>query len=132
MYTTAALQAWWPGMNKQVEEQIQRCHSCQFVSSSPQPEPVKPTTLSQEPLSKLAIDICGPFPTGEQFAVLTDYYSKCAEIKVFQSVTSKNILNWLLLVFATHRFSDKIQFCFIFHFHRIQRPTGGLETNIRQ
>ena len=100
---------WWPEMDKQLEEKIRCCHSCQLVGHSPRPEPVKPTSLPKEPWSKLAIDVCGPFPTGEQVVVLTDYYSRWPEIKVLQSVTSRNILNWLLTVFATHGFPTEIK-----------------------
>ena len=39
----------------------------------------------------------------------TDYYSRWPETKILQSVTSKNILNWLLSVFASHGFPDEIK-----------------------
>ena len=100
---------WWPEMDKQVEERIRGCYPCQLDVHSPRPEPVQPTTLPKQPWSKLAIDVCGPFPTGEQVVVLTDYYSRWPETKILQSVTSKNILNWLLSVFATHGFPDEIK-----------------------
>ena len=100
---------WWPEMDKQLEEKIRCCHPCQLVGHSPRPEPVKPTSLPKEPWSKLTIDVCGPFPTGEQVVVLTDYYSRWPEIKILQSVTSRNILNWLLSVFATHGFPAEIK-----------------------
>ena len=100
---------WWPEMDKQVEERIRGCYPCQLVGHSPRPEPVKPTTLPKQPWSKLTIDVCGPFPTGEKVVVLTDYYSRWPETKILQSVTSTNILNWLLSVFATHGFPDEIK-----------------------
>lgn len=100
---------WWPEMDKQVEERIRCCHPCQLVSRSPRPEPMEPTKLPKKPWSKLAIDVCGPFPTGEQVVVLTDYYSRWPEVKILKSVTSKNILDWLLSVFATHGFPDEIK-----------------------
>ena len=62
-------------MDKQVEEKIRCCHPCQLVGHSPRPEPVNPTTLPQQPWSKLAIDVCGPFPTGKQVVVLTDLFT---------------------------------------------------------
>ncbi|CAB4026142.1 Transposon Tf2-9 poly [Paramuricea clavata] len=45
----------------------------------------------------------------EQVVVLTDYYSRWPEVKILKSVTSKNILDWLLSVFATHGFPDEIK-----------------------
>ncbi|CAB4006724.1 Transposon Tf2-9 poly [Paramuricea clavata] len=96
-------------MDKQVEERIRCCHPCQLVSKSPRPEPMEPTKLPKKPWSKLAIDVCGPFPTGEQVVVLTDYYSRWPEVKILKSVTSKHIPDWLLSVFATHGFPDEIK-----------------------
>ena len=118
---------WWPEMDRQLEEKIRCCHPCQLVGHSPLSEPVKPTSLSKEPWSKLAIDVCVPFPTGAQVVVRTDYYSRWPEIKILQSVTSRNILNWLLSVFATHSFPTEIKsekrilFCLC----RIQGHTGS-------
>ncbi len=100
---------WWPEMDKQVEERIRCCHPCQLVGTSPRPEPMKPTQLPEKPWLKLAIDVCGPFPTGEQVVVLTDYYSRWPEVKILKSVTSKSILDWLLSVFATHGFPNEIK-----------------------
>ena len=100
---------WCAEMDKQVEEMIRSCYACQLVGHSPRPEPVEPTTLPKQPWSKLAIDVRGPFPTSEQVALLTDYYSRWPETKILQSVTSKNILNWLLSLFATHGFHDEIK-----------------------
>ena len=100
---------WWPEMDKQVEERIRCCHPCQLVGASPRPEPMKPTQLPEKPWLKLAIDVCGPFPTGEQVVVLTDYYSRWPEVKILKSVTSKSILDWLLSVFATHGFPNEIK-----------------------
>ena len=100
---------WWSEMDKPLEEKIRCCHSCQLVGHSPGPEPVKPTSLPKEPWSKLAIDVCGPFPTGEQIVVLTDYYSRWPEIKILPSVTSRNILIRLFSVFATHGFHAEIK-----------------------
>ena len=114
-------------MDRQLEEKIRCCHPCQLVGHSPLSEPVKPTSLSKEPWSKLAIDVCVPFPTGAQVVVLTDYYSRWPEIKILHSVTSRNILNWLLSVFATHGFPTEIKsekrilFCLC----RIQGHTGS-------
>ncbi len=96
-------------MDKQVEERIRCCHPCQLVGTSPRPEPMKPTQLPEKPWLKLAIDVCGPFPTGEQVVVLTDYYSRWPEVKILKSVTSKSILDWLLSVFATHGFPNEIK-----------------------
>jgi hypothetical protein len=55
-----------------------------------------------EPWTELAIDICGPFPTGEYIVVLTDYYSRWPEAEILKTVTSATILEWLYSIFAQH------------------------------
>ena len=62
-------------MDPQIEEHIKACHPCQVTSRPERTEPVCPTELPEKPWIHLAIDVCGPFPTGESVVVLTDYYS---------------------------------------------------------
>lgn len=100
---------WWPHMDQEVENHIQRCHPCQVTSRPPRPEPMQPTDLPEERWTHLAIDVCGPFPTGESVVVLTDYYSRWPEAKILTSVTSATILRWLDSVFAVHGYPEQIK-----------------------
>lgn len=100
---------WWPNMDKDIEHHIRSCHPCQIVGKPDKPEPVQPTKLLEERWSQLAIDLCGPFPTGEHVAVLTDYYSRWPEVKILRTVTSTTILQWLDTVFATHGYPKEIK-----------------------
>ena len=70
---------------------------------------MEPTKLSKKPWSKLAIDVCGPFPTGEQVVVLTDQYSCWPELLTGYYFFTTRILDWLLSVCATYRFPDQIK-----------------------
>ncbi|XP_028397227.1 uncharacterized protein K02A2.6-like [Dendronephthya gigantea] len=96
-------------MDAEVEEHINKCHACQVTGSPSRPEPVKPTELPSERWSSLAIDVCGPFPSGEYVVTLIDYYSRWPEAKVMKSITSRNILAWLDDVFATHGYPKQIK-----------------------
>ena len=100
---------WWPQMDTQIENHIKSCHPCQITGRPERPEPVCPTELPQEPWTHLAIDVCGPFPTGESVVVLTDYFSRWPEVKILKSVTSANILTWLDTVFATNGYPVQIK-----------------------
>ena len=100
---------WWPHMDKQIEEHIKCCHPCQITAKPPCPEPMTPTELPKAPWTQLAIDICGPFPSGEYIAVLTDYYSRWPEAKILKSVTSATILKWLSHVFAQHGYPEELK-----------------------
>jgi hypothetical protein len=61
-----------------------------------------PTELPGERWSQLAIDVCGPFPTGEYIVVVTDNYCRWPKAKILKTVTSASILKWLNKVFAQH------------------------------
>ena len=100
---------WWPQIDKQIEEHVKCCHPCQLVAQPPRPEPMHPTKLPKEPWTELAIDICGPFPTGEYIVVLTDYYSRCPEAKILKNVTSATILKWLNSIFAQHGYPQVLK-----------------------
>ena len=50
----------------------------------------------------------GSFPTGEHVAVVTDYYSCWPSVKIFKTVTSTSLLNWLEAVFAEHGYPEEI------------------------
>ena len=39
--------AWWPGMDKQVEETTRACHLCQLVGPRAKPEPVRAILLKK-------------------------------------------------------------------------------------
>ena len=100
---------WWPKLDTDVEEFINKCHACQVTGNPSRPEPVKPTDLPKERWTALAIDVCGPFPTGEYVVTLIDYYSRWPEATIMRSVTSRNILAWLDTVFATHGYPKQIK-----------------------
>lgn len=70
---------------------------------------MRPTQLPDHPWLKLALDICGTFPTEEHVAVLTDYYSRWPAVKIFKSVTSTSLLHWLEAVFAEHGYPEEIK-----------------------
>ena len=96
-------------MDPQIEEHIKASHPCQVTSRPERAEPVCTTELPEKPWIHLAIDVCGPFPTGESVVVLTDYYSRWPEVQILKSVTSANILAWLDEVFATHGYPYQIK-----------------------
>ena len=100
---------WWPIMDKDIEQHIRTCHPCQIVGKPDRPEPVQPTKLPDEPWNELAIDVCGPFPTGEYVVSLTDYYSRWPEATILRTVSSAKILEWLDNVFATHGYPKQIE-----------------------
>ena len=96
-------------MDKDIEQYIRSSHPCQIVGRPDKPEPVQPTKLPSELWTELAIDVCGPFPTGEYVVSLIDYHSRWPEAAILRTVTSTTILEWLDNVFATHGYPKHIK-----------------------
>ncbi|XP_021343033.1 uncharacterized protein K02A2.6-like [Mizuhopecten yessoensis] len=59
---------WWPGIDKDIELYVKSCHMCQVMGTSSRPDPLYRTPLPQGPWEELAIDLCGPFPSGDHIA----------------------------------------------------------------
>lgn len=94
---------WWPGMDKQIENMVISCHACQVVSGNTFPtEPMQPTKMPAGPWQELAIDLCGPLPSGETICVMVDYYSRWVEAVVLKSTTSDVIVRWMRNIFSIH------------------------------
>lgn len=93
---------WWPGIDREAEELVRSCHACQINSTTSQEVPTIRTELPAKPWQVLAMDLCGPFPSGHHLLVLTDYYSRWVSVDILQNPTSVNIINRLRHSFATH------------------------------
>lgn len=77
------------------------------VALNDQNQFVQLNSVPEKPWIHLAINVCGPLPTGESVVVLTDYYSRWPERQILKSIA--NILAWLDEVFATHGYPYKIK-----------------------
>lgn len=61
-------QYWWPGLDKQVEQEISSCSVCQAADKSAQPAvtPLEPSPLPERAWQKLALDIGGSFTRAKE------------------------------------------------------------------
>ena len=94
---------WWPGIDKEIEQVVRQCHACQLVSTqSEKSEPIISTEMPSGPWEILGVDLCGPFPTGDNLLVIVDYYSRWQEVVIIKSTTADVIIDKLQTVFSTH------------------------------
>lgn len=91
---------WWPGMQRDIEAKVAKCFSCQMVALPDPPEQMIRKTLPREPWTDLAIDLTGPFPTGDNLLVVIDFYSRFIEVAILRQTTSKEIIQALEEMFA--------------------------------
>lgn len=97
---------WWPKNDSNVEEHVKNCQSCFLVSAPSVPEPMKRTVLPAKAWEFVAIDLCGPLPSGHHLFVIVDYYSRFVEVEILKKIDSNEIIKRLssyLLVSAIQR-----------------------------
>lgn len=90
---------WWSKMDQQVEMYVKRCHGCAIVSAPSAPEPIKRTKLPSQPWDHLAIDFCGPLPSGHYLFVVVDYFSRFTEVKIMTKTETKDTIDALEEIF---------------------------------
>lgn len=95
--------AYWPGMNRTIEEMIRACDACvtyQRNADVKKPEVVANTETI--PWRKIAIDLTGPSDVlqGRTLLTVIDYFSRYPEVFTLRSATSKNIIISLKELFA--------------------------------
>ena len=92
---------WWPGQDKDIENRVNMCHSCQLQQNTPSSAPLQPWRWPSQPWSRLHIDYAGPF-MGQMFLIVIDSYSKWIEVFPVKSATSSSTIENLRMCFATH------------------------------
>ena len=89
----------WPGLDKDCDEFVRLCHSCQVNQSSPPSAPLQPWVWPTRPWARLHLDYAGPF-LGKMFLILIDAHSKWVEAFCVMLATSSTTIECLRQVFA--------------------------------
>ena len=98
---------YWPGMNKDLEDYISKCETCNTYQSSQQKEPLICHDVPHRPWEKVGCDI---FTLNEaDYLCTVDYYSDYFEVDLLHKKTGKTVMKKLEGHFATHGIPDKLQ-----------------------
>ena len=100
---------WFPNMDGMVRERIKTCIGCQASTPHTTRDPLKPTTLPDQPWQKLDIDFKGPLPSGEYLLVCVDEYSRYPEVEMVHTTAAKHVIPKLDRIFATHGYPQSIK-----------------------
>ena len=92
---------WWPQTDKEIEERVKSCSSCQSTRHQPPPAPLHPWEWPQCPWARLHADYAGPM-FGQMFLIVIDSHSKWMEVKAMTSATAKSTITQFRSIFATH------------------------------
>ncbi|XP_060786568.1 LOW QUALITY PROTEIN: uncharacterized protein K02A2.6-like [Neoarius graeffei] len=97
----ARLYVWWPGMDSDIEKEVQSCHTCQENRKCPAGAPLHPWEWPETPWSRLHIDYAGPY-LGKMFLIIVDAHSKWIDVYPTNSATSQVTIEKLRQCFSTH------------------------------
>lgn len=90
----------WPKIDSNTEEFVKLCKGCILTSAASVPEPLKRTQLPSAPWQHLAIDFCGPLPSGHNLFVVVDYYSRFIEVEIMIKIDTSETIKRLKRIFA--------------------------------
>lgn len=98
---------WWPSMDKQIEEMIQRCPQCQQYRNPPPEAPLHPWEWPDRPWSRLHLDFAGPF-LGKMYLLVIDAHSKWLEVCPMTTTTSYATIEKLRSLFAAQGLPETV------------------------
>ena len=81
---------WFTGIDALVEKKVKICLACQASTHPPKSymEPQKMSKLPDGPWQKIAIDFCGPFPSGDYLLVAIYEFIWFPEVEVTKSTSA--------------------------------------------
>ena len=91
---------YWPGVNKDIQNLVSSCHTCNTYQKSQCKEPMCERDLPSAPWEKLGSDLF-EF-NGHKYLIVGDYYSKFPFVRSLNSETSNAIIPQLKSIFSEH------------------------------
>ena len=99
--------AWWPGMDRDIEQMVNGCDVCQRNRGMPVSAPLNPCEFPSKPWSRIHVDYAGPY-LNTMFLVVIDAHSKWMDVFDVKSATGSQTVEKLRMSFATHGVSETI------------------------
>ena len=96
----ARTSVFWPGITKEIINQVNQCEPCQKYQNKARKEPILQPEPPHRPWERLSSDLF-EF-RGQQYLLLTDQYSRFPVIRRLTSTTSSAVINHLKSIFAEH------------------------------
>jgi hypothetical protein len=98
---------YWPGVNKEVEELISTCATCQENRNMQAKEPLMPTPVPSRPWEHVAEDLFTCL--GHKWLICVDYYSEYFEIERLDAGThGEEVIRQTKKWFSTHGIPDRV------------------------
>ncbi|KAK3085115.1 hypothetical protein FSP39_024657 [Pinctada imbricata] len=95
---------YWPRMNSEVKDFIEKCETCRCYDQHQRKEPIEQHDVPLRAWAKVGLDI---FTFEDKnYLIASDYYSNFFEIDLLESTKSKTVINKLRSQFARHGIPD--------------------------
>ena len=101
--------AWFPGIDKMVEEQVEKCIPCQANTNQCIKEQLNMSDLPSGPWQNLSMDFCGPLPSGEYLLVIIDEFSRYPVVEIVRSTSADCIIPVVDRVFANFSYPSVVK-----------------------
>ena len=98
---------WWPGLDADIANIVQKCETCQTNRPTPSKAPLHPWEFPTRPWARIHIDHAGPFH-GKLFLVIIDAYSKWIDVQIVPSTSSEATIAKLRVIFSTFGLPEQI------------------------
>ncbi|KAI4891972.1 hypothetical protein NFI96_009139, partial [Prochilodus magdalenae] len=91
---------YWPGINRDIENMVGKCDTCNKYQSKQAREPMLIPDLPTAPWEKVGTDLfhCN----GKDYLLVIDYYSNFPEIALLSSTTASTVIMHMKSIFARH------------------------------
>lgn len=92
---------WWERIDKDIEELVKNCASCQVTRPNPVKAPLHCWEPATHPFERVHVDFAGPF-MGKYFIVFVDAYTKWPEVKILRDITTATTITACREFFAAY------------------------------
>lgn len=92
---------WWERIDKDIEELVKNCASCQVTRPNPVKAPLHCWEPATHPFERVHVDFAGPF-MGKYFIVFVDAYTKWPEVKILRDITTATTITACREIFAAY------------------------------
>lgn len=96
----------WPGINKEIEQLVGKCSTCQEHQRSQSHELLLPHDIHQRPWQTVGTDLF--HFDGAEHLIVEDYYSKCLFIRKVGPCTSAAVISLTMQIFGEQGIPTKV------------------------
>ena len=107
MKSLVRLHVWWPSLDKDIEQMVRDCLSCQRVRNNPPTTLLHPWSWPEGPWKRIHVDFAGPF-YGSMYMVVVDAHSKWLEVFPMTTTTTEKTLEVLRNLFASYGLPEQL------------------------